>query len=132
MRLQEDYRKKDQEVKRSLKRDKREWANGIAQEAENAAKLGQMKGVYDATRKLCNQPPKKIDMVRNKDGKMLTNEEEVGQRWKDHFAEVLNRPQPEQVADVLPEAETIEEIPSGPITKAEIRSAIIRKSTWSR
>ena len=49
--MQEDYRKKDQEVKRSLKRDKREWANGIAQEAENAAKLGQMKGVYDATRK---------------------------------------------------------------------------------
>ena len=56
---------------------------------------------------------------------MLTNEEEVRQRWKEHFAEVLNRPHPEQVVDVLSEAETIEEIPSGPITKAEIRSAII-------
>ena len=56
---------------------------------------------------------------------MLTNEEEVRQRWKEHFAEVLNRPHPEQVADVLPEAESTEEIPSGPITKAEIRSAII-------
>ena len=44
------------------------------------------------------------------------------------FAEILNRPYPEQVADVLPEAETIEEIPSGPITKAEIRSAIISMS----
>ena len=44
------------------------------------------------------------------------------------FAAVLNRPHPEQVADVLPEAETIEEIPSGPITKAEIRSAIISMS----
>jgi len=32
------------------------------------------------------------------------------------------------VADVLPEAEKIEEIPSGPITKAEIRSAIISMS----
>ena len=127
--MQEDYRKKDQEVKRSLKRDKREWANGIAQEAENAAKLGQMKGVYDATWKLYNELPKKIDMVRNKDGKMLTNEEEVRQRWKEHFAEVLNRPHPEQVADVLPEAETIEEIPSGLITKAEIRSAIISMSS---
>jgi len=38
--LQKDYRKKDQEVKRRLKRDKREWTNGIAQEAENAEKLG--------------------------------------------------------------------------------------------
>ena len=68
-------------------------------------------------------------MVKNKDGRMLTNEEEVRQRWKEHFAEVLNRPHPEQVADVLPEAETIEEIPSGPITKAEIRSAIISMSS---
>ena len=75
-----DYRKKDQEVKRSLNRDKREWANSFAQEAKNAAKLGQMKGVYDATRKLCNELPKKIDVVRSRDGKMLTNEEEARQR----------------------------------------------------
>jgi len=68
---------------------------------------------------------RKIDTVRNKDGKMLTNEKEMRQRWKEHFAEVLNRPHPEQVADVLPEVKTIEKIPLGPITKAEIRSAII-------
>ena len=36
-RLQKDCRQKDQEVKRRRKRDKREWANGIAQEVENAA-----------------------------------------------------------------------------------------------
>ena len=66
--------------------------------------------------------------MRSKEGKMLTNEEEVRKRCKEHFAEVLNRPHPEQVADVLPEAETIEEIPSGPISKAEIRSAIISMS----
>ena len=42
-RFQKYYRKKDQEVKKSLMRDKREWANGITQEAENAAKLGQKK-----------------------------------------------------------------------------------------
>ena len=53
-RLRRDYKGKDQEDKRSLRNDKREWANSIALEAEHAAKLGQMKGIYDATRKLCN------------------------------------------------------------------------------
>jgi len=67
-------------------------------------------------------------MVRNKDGKILTNQEEVRQKWKEHFTEVLNRPHPEQTAEILSEAETIEEIPLGPITKAEIRSAIISMS----
>ena len=107
-----------------MRKDKREWANNIAQEAEDAAKCGQMKGVYDATRRLCSEPPKKIDMVRNNEGILLTKEEEVQQRWKEHFVELLNRPNPEQEAEVISEMEVIEEIPSGPITKAEIRSAI--------
>lgn len=65
------------EVKRSLRKDKRAWANNIAQQAEDVAKRGQMKSVYDATRRLCSEPPKKIDVVRNKAGKLLTNEDEV-------------------------------------------------------
>ena len=73
-RLQQEYRKKDLEVKKSLRKDKREWTNNIAQEAEDAAKCGQMKGVYDATRRLCSEPPKKIDMVRNNEGILLTKE----------------------------------------------------------
>ena len=65
---------KDQEVKRSLRKVKREWANSIALEAVHAAKLAQMKGVYDATRKLCNKPLKNNAMVRGKNGHLLTKE----------------------------------------------------------
>ena len=123
-RLQEDYRKKDQEVERSLRKDKREWTNGVAHEAEDSAKLGQMKGVYDAARKLCFEQPKRNDTMRSKDGKLLTNEEEVQQWWKEHFTEVVNRPTPEQVANVPSNVVTVELISAGPISKAEIRSAI--------
>ena len=42
--MKKDYSKKDLEVKRSLRKDKRGWANDIALEAEDAAKCGQMKG----------------------------------------------------------------------------------------
>ena len=77
-----------------MRKDKREWAINRAQEAEDAAKCGQ------------------------------TKEEEVQQRWKEHFVELLNRPNPEREAKVISDMEAIEEIPSGPITKAEIRSAI--------
>ena len=84
-----------------------------------------MKSVYDATRKLCSVLPKKMNAVRNKAGKLLTNEDEVRQRWKEHFAEILNRPSPEIVAEVESEVEVMDEISSGPIPKAEIRSAIV-------
>lgn len=112
------------EVKRSLRKDKRARANNITQEAKDAAKCGQMRSVYDATRRLCSEPPKKIDAVRNRARKLFTNEDEVQQRWKEHFAEILNRPSPEIVAEVESEVEMMDEISSGPISKAEIRSAI--------
>lgn len=75
-----------------------------------------MKGVYHATRKLCSEPPKKIGMVKNNADKLLTKEEEVRQRWKEHFVEVRNRLNLEQVADLISDIEVIEEIPLGPIS----------------
>ena len=40
LKLQKDYRKKDTEVKRSLRKDKRAWANNIAKEAETLQGVG--------------------------------------------------------------------------------------------
>ena len=86
-----DYSEKDKEVKRSLRKDKRDWRNGVAQEAEDAASQGQMQGVYESTRQLYNEGPRKAGMVKNKEGKA---------RWQEHFAEVLNRPVPEVATEV--------------------------------
>ena len=42
------------EVNKSVRRDKRKWAEDLAQEAENAVQMGRMKTVYDITKKLTN------------------------------------------------------------------------------
>lgn len=52
---------------------------------------GNMKTVYDVTKLLCNERSKKVDAVKNKDGNVLTKEEDIRTRWKEHFSEVLNR-----------------------------------------
>ena len=78
----EEYQRLDKEVKSSQRKDRREWANNISQEAEDAASQGQMKGVYEATRKLyCNERPKRVDMVKDREGKLLSKEDEVRKRW---------------------------------------------------
>ena len=112
-------------MKRSLRKDKRDWINGVVQEAEDAVSQGQMKGVYEATRKLCNEGPRKAEMVKNKEGKLLTKEGEVKARWQEHFTEVQkNRPVPE-VATVVEEPDVVNDsIDIGEITKGEIRSAL--------
>ena len=41
--------------------------------------------------KLCNDRPKNITMVKDKEGRVLTKDDEIRKRWRDHFTEVLNR-----------------------------------------
>ena len=123
-RLQAEYQSKDKEVKRSVRKDKREWAEHIAREAENAASQGNIKGVYEATKKLCNEKPRHNDMVRDKDGNLLTKDDEIRKRWGEHFDEVLIRPAPSSVADIDEETECIDNIEVGYITRDEIRDAM--------
>ena len=62
----------------------------MAAEAERAAQQNNMKELYDTTRKLCNKQKKQTIGVRKKDGTLVTEEEQVMQRWKEHFQEILN------------------------------------------
>lgn len=70
-----------------------------------------------------------VNHQRTLAGKLLTNEDEVQQKRKEHFAEILNRPNPKLVAEVVSEVEVMDEIPSDPITKAETRSSIVSMGT---
>ena len=93
--LRENYRSKDREVKKSARRDKRKWAEDLAQEAENAVQMGRMKTVYDMTKKLTNEKRKAVNSVRDKSGQLITEEPQKRSRWKEHFEEILSRPEPE-------------------------------------
>ena len=83
-----------------------------------------MKGGYEATRKMCNERPKRVDMVKDREGKLLSKENEVRKRWQKHFMEVLNRPDPEAVAEVVDDGDINEEIEERPVAKLEIKNAI--------
>ena len=83
-----------------------------------------MKGVYDATKKLCNDRPKNITKVKDKEGRLLTKDDDIKKRWRDHFGEMLNRPALTDEAITAQDAPTIEEIETGYVTKEEIRKAV--------
>ena len=61
--------------------------------------------------------------IENKQGKLLTTEKEQEGRWTEHFQEMLNRPPPDETADI-PEAEEDLDIDIDAPTKEEIVAAI--------
>ena len=111
--LRNAYSSKDKEVKKQLKKDKNDWVEKVAEEAQKAAEQGHLKTVSDATRKLSTKKGKTIDMIKSKEGVLLTKQDEIQKRWwKEHFLEVLNRPAPEDTGefdgeDAIPESEAI-------------------------
>ena len=82
-----------------------------------------MKIVYSITKQLSGKYNKRSgETVKAKDGKILITENEVAERWKTHFEEVLNRPKPEIIAE--PEQGCEVELDIRPPTFQKVKAAI--------
>ena len=100
--VQEAYKGKDKEVKKSARNDKRAYVEGLAAEAESAAARGELSTVYKITKRLCGNYTTHSAPVKDKDGSTITTEREQADRWVEYFCEVLNHPQPDEPADPPP------------------------------
>ena len=122
--LRNKYSDKDKEVKRSMRDDRRKWTDDLVTEAERAASNGHMRTVYEVTRVLSNERRGTANVVKDKDGRVLSSLEERKRRWKEHFEEVLNRPQPTNPLEVDEERDTDVNIDTGQIQREEIMKAM--------
>ena len=55
-----------------MRQDKRKWVDHLAMEAEEAARNGRMKEVYDITKTLSNDKRKTTNAVKDKCGNLIT------------------------------------------------------------
>lgn len=123
-RAQEEYTETNKEVKRSIKADKRNFVDGLAEEAEQAAGSGNLKQLYETTRKLAGKYGRPERPVKDKQGSIIMGKEEQLNRWAEHFEELLNRPSPPNLPDIQP-AEVDLQINWDRPRKEEIKKAIL-------
>ena len=91
-------------TKKSMRADKTKYINGIAEAAEQAARAGNMKGLYDTTKKLAGKFGNPERRVQDKTGSKIVGEEQQKPRWVEHFEELLNRSPPQNPPVILPAA----------------------------
>ena len=120
------YRRKNKEVKASAKKDKKKFLEDKATEAQKAATAGDSKTLYRITRELTRPPTSQPPVVKDKEGKVLSREDDQRARWAEHFKTVLNRPDPIRTAQIDARSRNLE-MKRGTITCLEIENAI-RKS----
>ena len=95
----------------------------LAKEAEDAAYHGNMQDLFATIKKLSWKLNKSERPVKDKDGKNIPSEEQQRSRWKEHFEELLNRPEPRNPPDIQPADHDLL-IDCNTPTKEEIRTAI--------
>ena len=117
------YEAANSEVKRKIKQDKREYYDTLATKAEEAAAHGNMKDLYDTTRKLAGKFQQTSSQVKDKEGNILTREDEQLKRWAQYFNDLLNRPPPPELP-IIPEASAELNVNCGKPSKIEIVRSI--------
>ena len=120
---QKEHTAANREVRESVKTDKRDFFEGLAEEAERAAASRNMKQVYDTTKKLAGKFKKSERPIRDKNGTVLTGVDKQLYRWAKHFGELLNRPRPHNQQDIQPAEEDLL-INCNKPTREEIKCAI--------
>ena len=121
---QKEYAEANKNVKKSFRKDARNFVDMLANEAEEAAHYGNMRQLYSTIKmlsgkvKTCTERP-----IKDKNGKTIPDVEGQKNRWREHFEELLNRPEPRNPPDIQP-AENDLPINCEAPTKEEIRRAI--------
>ena len=77
--------------KKNTRRDKRAFADQLANEAEEAANTRDMGALHKITRR-CRARQKCSTVVRVREGRILTTGREKAARWFGSFKSVLNQP----------------------------------------
>uniref|UniRef100_A0A8D9ACT3 Craniofacial development protein 2 n=2 Tax=Cacopsylla melanoneura TaxID=428564 RepID=A0A8D9ACT3_9HEMI len=126
-RTTKEFNDKHKEDKRSFRADKRKWAEDLATKAQEAEREGDIKELYKITKTLSNRKTSQQKPIRDKYGHIIVGENEQLRRWREHFQELLN---PNNTDNILPQENfeenlsTTNNISEEPPTKNEIQRAI--------
>ncbi|XP_059176529.1 uncharacterized protein LOC131956122 [Physella acuta] len=77
-------------VRKSAKKDKRQYIQEMTEDTETAAGQGNMKRLYEVTRTLSGKNINPNKPVKDKVGNIQTSDAEQRNRWAQHFEELLN------------------------------------------
>ena len=92
--LEEESRQENRNVNRILRRKKRQKLNDELDIIDENRKQGRIRQHYQGVRKLKQGYQARTRMIKDKDGEILTGDDDVLKRWEQYFEELLNRPDP--------------------------------------
>ena len=112
------------EIKRKTKGCKDKWMKELCANVDKAHQATKSKEVYATIKKITNKPTTRMQTVKSKEGEVLTELQDVKNRWKENYEELYNNHNPvnKEMTDGIPQMPSYEEEPD--ILRGEVTAAI--------
>ena len=95
----DEFRSCRRRAKRTIRRKKREELEAKLRRLEGSRREGKAREQYQIIKSFKNEYQPKINLVRDKEGAILAQEEGIKRRWAEYFECLLNREDPEHPVD---------------------------------
>ena len=83
-------------VNKTCRRKKREALNLLLTEIEEDRREHRMREQFQKVKAIKDGYQPRVETVKDKEGRILTREDQINQKWVEHYTILLNRPSPEQ------------------------------------
>lgn len=121
-----EYRRLNNELRRETEKARNDWWSEQCTELEQLQRIGKHELVYDKVKKLTKMDKRRRGegkVIKNKDGKILTESKEVLYRWKEYIEELYDKSGKPEELPIGPEETEGED--NGPdIIREEVEEAI--------
>ena len=84
------YRAANQDIKKGMKKAKMNWIEEQCQDIEDSMKKNNSKKTYQLVKDLTSTKQGRTTTIQDKDGKCLTEEQDILKRWSEYCSELYN------------------------------------------
>ena len=84
------HRAANQEIKKGMKKAKMNWIEEQCQDIEDSMKMNSSKKTYQLVKDLTSTKQGRTTTIQDKDGKCLTEEQDILKRWSEYCSELYN------------------------------------------
>jgi len=120
------------EIRRRCRKDRESFVNGICEEVEQAQIQKKSRKVYEGIKKIKGVNTSLAQVIKDKTGKILTDPNEIKDRWTEHFKELYNpiNPTDDSVLLEIPQdhGQRMEDC-TPDLSRDELSNAILRLKT---
>ena len=118
------YRLMSSEVQRKSRRDRNDYIKKVCQELEEHSGNNSSRELYQCVNKLTNSSTSRLAIIKDKDGKVLTEDEDIKNRWKSYCEDLYSSQEVSDEEHVASLTDSSEKEPE--ILLSEVKQAINR------